>query len=155
MLLTEEIRELIESGETSRVEFKSEREKNIDFAKEIAAFTNGSGGYLLVGVENDGTVSGVSDPLKFEEKIYNICSDFTRPVVTPELWKYKIEGKAGGDWSADLSASGGQRRQRKAIHELHEFTRNSKTKIGDNSCNSWIKKRVYEFYEMHEMKRKR
>lgn len=44
MFLTEEIRELIESGETSRFEFKSEREKNIDFAKEIAAFANGSGG---------------------------------------------------------------------------------------------------------------
>ena len=35
MLSTEEIREIIENGETGRVEFKSEREKNIDFAKEI------------------------------------------------------------------------------------------------------------------------
>jgi ATP-dependent DNA helicase RecG len=52
---TEEIRELIESGETRRVEFKSDREKNIDFAKEIAAFANGSGGYLLIGIEDDGT----------------------------------------------------------------------------------------------------
>jgi ATP-dependent DNA helicase RecG len=93
VLSTEEIRKIIEKGETGRVEFKSEREKNIDFAKEIAAFANGSGGYLLVGVEDDGTLSGVSNPLKFEEKIYNICSDSIRPVVTPELWKYKIEEK--------------------------------------------------------------
>lgn len=93
MFSTEEIRELIESGETSRVEFKSDREKNIDFAKEIAAFANGSGGYLLIGIEDDGTVSGVSKPLKFEEKIFNVCSDSIRPVVTPELWKYKIDGK--------------------------------------------------------------
>jgi len=93
VLSTEEIRELIERGETGRVEFKSEREKNIDFAKEIAAFANGFGGYLLVGVEDDSTVSGVSNPLKFEEKIYNICSDSIRPVVAPELWKYKIDGK--------------------------------------------------------------
>ena len=49
MLSTEEIREIIKKGETGRVEFKSEKEKNIDFAKEIAAFANGSGGYLLVG----------------------------------------------------------------------------------------------------------
>ena len=93
MLSTEEIREIIKKGETGQVEFKSDREKNIDFGKEIAAFANGSGGYLLVGVEDDGTVSSVSNPLKFEEKIYNICSDSIRPVVTPELWKYKIEGK--------------------------------------------------------------
>jgi len=93
VLSTEEIREIIKKGETGRVEFKSEKEKNIDFAKEIAAFANGSGGYLLVGVEDDGTVSGVSNLLKFEEKIYNICSDSIRPVVTSELWKYRIEGK--------------------------------------------------------------
>lgn len=93
MFSTEEIREIIEKGETGRIEFKSDKEKNIDFAREIAAFANGSGGYLLVGVEDDGTVSGVSNPLKFEEKIYNICTDSIRPVVTPELWKYKIEEK--------------------------------------------------------------
>ena len=44
MFSTEEIREIIKKGETGLVEFKSEREKNIDFAKEIAAFANGSGG---------------------------------------------------------------------------------------------------------------
>jgi len=93
MLSADEVKKIIEKGETSRVEFKSEREKNIDFAKEITAFANGSGGYLLVGIEDDGTVSGVNNPLIFEEKIFNICSDSTRPVVTPEVWKYKIEGK--------------------------------------------------------------
>jgi ATP-dependent DNA helicase RecG len=93
MISTDEIKKLIEQGETIRVEFKSEREKNIDFAKEITAFANGSGGYLLVGIEDDGTVSGITAPLKFEEKIFNVCSDSTRPVVTPELWKYKINQK--------------------------------------------------------------
>ena len=44
MFSPEEITEIIENGETSRVEFKSDKEKNIDFAKEIAAFANGSGG---------------------------------------------------------------------------------------------------------------
>ena len=41
MLSIEEIREIIEKGETGRVEFKSDKEKNIDFAKEITAFANG------------------------------------------------------------------------------------------------------------------
>lgn len=93
MLSTHKIRKIIEKGETGQVEFKSEREKNIDFAKEIAAFANGAGGYLLIGVEDNGDVTGIADPFGFEEKIYNICSDSTRPVVTPELWKYKIKGK--------------------------------------------------------------
>ncbi|MBW1804413.1 MAG: putative DNA binding domain-containing protein [Deltaproteobacteria bacterium] len=84
---------LIDNGESSRVEFKSEREKNVDFAKEITAFANGAGGYILVGVEDDGTISGVNNLAKLEERIYNICSDSTRPVVTPEAWKYEIKGK--------------------------------------------------------------
>lgn len=93
MFSLDEIRKIIKKGETEQVEFKSEREKNIDFAKEIISFANGSGGYLLVGVEDDRRISGITNPSKFEEKIYNICSDSTRPVVTPELWKYKISGK--------------------------------------------------------------
>ncbi len=55
MYTTEEVRAIIEDGETRRIEFKSDREKNIDFAKEVSAFANGSGGYLLAGVEDDGT----------------------------------------------------------------------------------------------------
>ena len=93
MFSSDEIRKTIEKGETTQVEFKSEREKNIDFAKEITSFANGAGGYLLVGVEDNGEVSGIAHTSELEEKIYNICSDSTRPVVTPELWKYKIEGK--------------------------------------------------------------
>ena len=93
MLSSAKIKEIIKNGESNRVEFKSEKEKNIDFAKEITAFANGTGGYLLVGIEDDGTVSGVNNPVKFEEKIFNICSDSTRPVVTPDSWQYKIEGK--------------------------------------------------------------
>jgi ATP-dependent DNA helicase RecG len=68
---------IIGKGETNRVEFKSEREKNIDFAKEITAFANGSGGYLLIGIEDDETVSGVNNPLIFEEKIMTLR--FLRP----------------------------------------------------------------------------
>ena len=93
MLSADEIKKVIETGETGRVEFKSEKEKNIDFAKEITAFANGSGGCLLVGVEDNGTISGVTSAQKFEEKVFNICSDITRPVVTPECRKYTIEGK--------------------------------------------------------------
>jgi len=93
MMSLDEIMRLIDNGESSRVEFKSEREKNVDFAKEITAFANSAGGYILVGVEDDGTISGVNNLAKLEERIYNICSDSTRPVVTPEAWKYEIKGK--------------------------------------------------------------
>ena len=93
MFSQKEIKKIIAKGETSQIEFKSEREKNVDFIKEITAFANGAGGYLIVGVEDNGEISGITNPSKFEEKIYNICSDSTRPVSIPELWQYKINGK--------------------------------------------------------------
>lgn len=93
MMALDEIKRLISGGESSRVEYKSERVKNADLAKGITAFANGNGGYLLIGIEDDGTISGVGNPAKLEERMYNVCSDSTRPVVTPEAWKYEIEGK--------------------------------------------------------------
>jgi len=77
MMSLNEIKRLISGGESSRVGYKSERERNIDFVKGINAFANGSGGYLLIGLEDDGTISGVRNPAKLEERIYNICSDCT------------------------------------------------------------------------------
>ena len=68
------IRKIIAKGETGQVEFKSEKEKNIDLAKEITAFANGAGGYLLVGVEDDGKVSGITNPFGVEcNKNLTLC----------------------------------------------------------------------------------
>ncbi|MBU0567107.1 putative DNA binding domain-containing protein [bacterium] len=72
MFTQKEIKKIITKGETSGVEFKSEREKNVDLVKEITAFANGMGGYLIVGVEDNGEISGITNPSEFEEMIYNI-----------------------------------------------------------------------------------
>jgi ATP-dependent DNA helicase RecG len=55
----EELLALIRQGENSGVEFKRDDLRREQLAREVVAFANFQGGRLLIGVEDDGTVSGV------------------------------------------------------------------------------------------------
>lgn len=54
-----ELLELIANGENSSVEFKRDDVRPEQLAKEIVALVNLKGGRILLGVEDDGTVSGI------------------------------------------------------------------------------------------------
>lgn len=54
-----ELLALIANGENSGVEFKSDRVRPEQLAKEIVALVNFRGGKVLLGVEDDGTVAGI------------------------------------------------------------------------------------------------
>ena len=49
---------IINAGEGYQVEFKSN--VNSDISKELVAFANSSGGRLFIGIEDDGTIPGVT-----------------------------------------------------------------------------------------------
>lgn len=51
-----DIKTLIDSGESSRIEFKSGAFHNESLAKEIVAFANMRDGQILLGVEDNGLV---------------------------------------------------------------------------------------------------
>lgn len=58
---TETLREIISAGETFEVEFKSERKQQLhdeSLLNAVICLANGRGGHLLLGVEDDGTVTG-------------------------------------------------------------------------------------------------
>ncbi|MEA4849108.1 MAG: putative DNA binding domain-containing protein [Clostridiaceae bacterium] len=88
----EEIREIINNGENSYVEFKEEGVKAKDLAEEIVAFANSEGGTILIGVDDDGNIKGVYDSL-VEEKIMNICRNNCIPNIIPTFQSIDIEGK--------------------------------------------------------------
>jgi predicted HTH transcriptional regulator len=54
-----ELYDLIEAGEGPDIEFKRQFSSPEKIAKEIIAFANTRGGYILFGVDDDGTVIGV------------------------------------------------------------------------------------------------
>lgn len=89
-----ELGELITNGENSGVEFKRDDVRPEDLAEEIAALLNLEGGHILLGVENDGTVFGLTrDPLKAEEWVMETARVHVRPAAIP-YWE-TIEWEAG------------------------------------------------------------
>ncbi|MFN5875633.1 MAG: RNA-binding domain-containing protein [Ignavibacteria bacterium] len=54
-----ELRELIARGESSVLEFKRKFTTSEKIAREIIAFANTTGGYLLLGVDDNGLIKGV------------------------------------------------------------------------------------------------
>ena len=90
-----ELYELIAQGENSGVEFKSDRIDNRALAKEIVALANLRGGCVLLGVEDDGSISGLAPRAqeqaglrtyrKHEEWVVSACRDKIRPELMPHF----------------------------------------------------------------------
>lgn len=94
-----ELREIIAEGENSGVEFKADVIENHALARELVALANLQGGCLLLGVDDDGSVRGLSrddSPAqpereetarrtyrRLEEWIMQTCRDKIRPEIVP------------------------------------------------------------------------
>ena len=66
-------------SETNRIEYKRELTPDLDIEKEVIAFLNyKEGGYIYIGIDNDGSVVGVDDVdecmLKLKDRIKNNVS---------------------------------------------------------------------------------
>lgn len=62
MKTLEKVKELILHGENIHVEYKRSKDSlSRDLFETICAFLNREGGYLLLGVDDDGCVEGISD----------------------------------------------------------------------------------------------
>ena len=66
--------------ESSTIEYK--REYIDDIKKTVIAFANTKGGKLYIGIEDDGTVRGISDPDSTILKLTNTIRDSIKPDVT-------------------------------------------------------------------------
>jgi ATP-dependent DNA helicase RecG len=82
----------LSTSETSTIEFK--REFTPDINKAVVAFANTSGGTLYVGVDNDGSVIGVTNIDAEMLKISNSIRDTIKPDVTMFV-DYQIETTDG------------------------------------------------------------
>lgn len=87
-----DIVKLIESGESSKVEFKEDSVHNTRIAMEMAAFANFKGGVILLGISDDGEIKGLTRRDN-EERVMNICSSVIEPRIVPEYETLVIDGK--------------------------------------------------------------
>lgn len=77
-----ELLELIKNGENSGVEFKRDTIDNQALAKELVAFANLRGGRVILGVDDDGSMVGVTRD-RLEEWVMTTCRDKIRPELIP------------------------------------------------------------------------
>jgi ATP-dependent DNA helicase RecG len=82
-----ELTELIHNGENSGVEFKRDDILPERLAKEMAALLNLEGGHILLGVEKDRAISGLTRaPEDAEEWVMEVARTHIRPGVIP-FWE--------------------------------------------------------------------
>ncbi len=90
-----ELLEIIANGENSGIEFKRDDARDHDLAKDLVAFSNLEGGRVFLGVDDDGTVVGVTRE-RLEEWVADVCRDKIMPAVTPYFETIK-DARPGAD----------------------------------------------------------
>jgi ATP-dependent DNA helicase RecG len=80
-----EIMETIKRGEDSRHQFKQNITNADSLAAEMVAFSNGAGGKIFIGVNDDGSITGLSqdDIRRLNQLISNTASQNVQPAINP------------------------------------------------------------------------
>ncbi len=83
-MTVQELNDLIARGEDSSLQFKEDVNNSTSLAGEIVAFSNASGGRILIGVADDGSVPGLElqDVRRINQLISNTASQNVRSPVT-------------------------------------------------------------------------
>ncbi|WP_147445058.1 ATP-binding protein [Corallococcus sp. CA053C] len=97
----EMLEQLLRLGEDSLTEFKSVVHRNFqidadDIAKAIVSMANTKGGLVLIGVEDDGTVSGTGDRKQTDTlmmQVSQLCQDRIEPPLICALQKREHQGQ--------------------------------------------------------------
>jgi len=81
-MLKAELFEIIANGENSGVEFKRDDIRPEQLAKEIVAFANVQGGRILLGIEDNGQITGLQRA-EAQEWVLNVFRDKVHPQIIP------------------------------------------------------------------------
>jgi len=87
-----DLHRLIREGEHEQQDFKFKISDSRKIARTLSAFSNTTGGRLLIGVRDNGQIAGVKD----EDDIYMIESAseiFLKPAISLEIFAHQIDGK--------------------------------------------------------------
>jgi len=88
---TDNISELIRIGESLTLEYKSSFDRKS--IETLVAFANANGGTVLVGVEDNGTVLGVSLGKETLNKWLGQVKSSTSPSIIPDIEAFDIDGR--------------------------------------------------------------
>ena len=81
----QEMQLLLENGEDSLTQFKSNMNNPDQLASELVAFSNSAGGRLFIGVHDDGSIAGltIQDVQRLNNMLSNVASQHVHPSINP------------------------------------------------------------------------
>ncbi len=87
--------DLIAQGENKTLEFKESLPKNESIAKTVVAFSNTSGGRLIIGINDNREIVGIAEEnlSELQDTIVSVIIDRCHPNILPEIYTLNIEGK--------------------------------------------------------------
>lgn len=88
-----ELIDLIEEGENLQCEFKRKFSTPEKIAREMIAFANTKGGYILFGVDDDKKIIGVESEKETTELVKDAALNFCEPPLEPTIQYKEIYGK--------------------------------------------------------------
>ncbi len=98
---SQDILELIKQEENSAVEFKSSGVHADSLAREMTAFSNSSGGVVLIGVDDNGIIEGLVKDRNWEEWVANVARNNIIPSIFPSYQEVIVDNKEIGIVSID------------------------------------------------------
>lgn len=90
-MLKSELLEIVANGENSGIEFKRDDLRPEQLAKEIVALANFQGGKLLLGVEDDGAISGIQRPDLETWVMDTVFGRYVHPLILPFYEEVAVE----------------------------------------------------------------
>lgn len=90
-----ELKRLVAQGESQHLEFKKKANYPEKIAREIVAFANATGGCLVLGVDDDGTVSGTRNIEGEAHVVKAAIENHIRPKLPYQLELIPINAKKG------------------------------------------------------------
>jgi len=91
-MLKSELYEIIANLENSGIEFKRDDIKPEQLAKEIVALSNFNGGKIFIGIEDDGTITGIQRD-NLQEWVMNVFRDKVHPMIIPFYEEIEVDDK--------------------------------------------------------------
>jgi predicted HTH transcriptional regulator len=88
-----ELKELIEEGENLQCEFKLKFSTEEKIAKEMMAFANTKGGYLIFGVDDDREIVGVESEKEIAALVTSTAKEYCIPPLEIKLDFIEVKGK--------------------------------------------------------------
>ncbi|MEN1760737.1 ATP-binding protein [Anoxynatronum sibiricum] len=86
----------IQSGEGKNIEFKEELPGSQAIAKTVIAFSNTAGGKLIIGVTDQGNVTGLKsdvDIFELQDQVASAIYDNCYPNILPDIYTTTIDNK--------------------------------------------------------------